>query len=66
MASDEIHKEIERWLVGYYKAPDDHVKARITGEYVRGAGYFVDFMRYGSLLLQTFNTPIFFSSQTRK
>jgi hypothetical protein len=34
MLSHEIYKAVERWLVGY-KTPDDHVRARITGEYVR-------------------------------
>ena len=35
----DIYKEVNRWLVKYYNEPEDNIKARIDGEYLRGAGY---------------------------
>lgn len=42
--SDDIYKEVNRWLVNYFKDPEDLLKARIEGEYLRGAA------RYSGLL----------------
>jgi len=36
---DEIYKDVNRWLVKYYKDPEENLKARIDGEYIRGVAY---------------------------
>jgi hypothetical protein len=35
----EIYKDVNRWLVKYYRDPEENLKARIEGEYLRGVGY---------------------------
>lgn len=47
--SGEIYRNINRWLVTYFKDPEDHIKARIEGEYLRGKGEYPNFFRSGSL-----------------
>lgn len=37
--SDDIYKEVNRWLVKYFRDPEDNLKAKIDGEYIRGIGY---------------------------
>lgn len=37
--SNDIYKEVNRWLVKYFRDPEDNLKARIDGEYIRGIGY---------------------------
>ena len=36
---DEIYKDVSRWLVKYYRNPEENLKARIDGEYLRGVAY---------------------------
>jgi hypothetical protein len=41
----DVYKEIHRWLVRYYKNPEEIIKARIDEEYLRGVGYHADFLK---------------------
>ncbi len=41
----DVYKEIHRWLVKYYKDPEEILKARIDEEYLRGVGYHADFLK---------------------
>lgn len=45
----EVYKDINRWLVKYYRDPEENLKARIDGEYLRGLGYYPGFIKSGSL-----------------
>ncbi|WP_276374635.1 hypothetical protein [Chryseolinea sp. H1M3-3] len=44
-SSTDVYKEIQRWLIKYYKDPEEIIKARIDGEYLRGVGYHADFLK---------------------
>lgn len=41
---NEIYREVNRWLVMYYHDPEEILKARIDGEYLRGVAYQQDFI----------------------
>lgn len=47
--SDEIYKNVNRWLIKHFKDPEDHLKARIEGEYLRGTAQHPNFLQSGSL-----------------
>jgi len=47
--ANEIYKDISRWLVKYYRDPEENLKARVDGEYIRGVGYHSGFVAPGAL-----------------
>lgn len=47
--ANEIYKEISRWLIKYYHDPEENLKARIDGEYIRGVGHHTGFLKPGAL-----------------
>lgn len=47
-SESEIYKEIYRWLMTEYKNPDDVIKARLEGEYLRGVGYASECVKVGA------------------
>ena len=38
-SQDEIYRDLNRWLVKYYVNPEEILKAKIHGEYLRGDAY---------------------------
>ena len=47
--SEEIYRLVNRWLVKYYESPEENIKARIEGEYLRGVGYRENLTRASAL-----------------
>jgi hypothetical protein len=45
----DIYKDVYRWLIKIYKDPEDFLKARLEGEYLRGVGYYRNCVKFGSL-----------------
>lgn len=45
----DIYKDVYRWLIKVYKNPEDILKARLEGEYLRGVGYYLNCVKFGSL-----------------
>jgi len=54
-SQDEIYKSINRWLISYFHNPEEHLKAKVHGEYLRGVAHVSEFFtsgRYNSADLQ--------------
>lgn len=47
-SEDEVYKAVYRWLMTQYKNPDDAIKARLEGEYLRGVGYVSECVKIGA------------------
>jgi hypothetical protein len=45
----EIYNKVYRWLMTEYKNPEDVIKARLEGEYLRGVGYASECVKVGAL-----------------
>ncbi len=48
-SESEIYKDVYRWLMAEYNNPDDAIKARLEGEYLRGVGYASECVKVGAL-----------------
>lgn len=48
-SESDIYKSVYRWLMTEYKNPDDAIKARMEGEYLRGVGYASECVKVGAL-----------------
>jgi hypothetical protein len=46
---NEIYRDVYRWLMTEYKNPDEVIKARLEGEYLRGVGYASECVNVGAL-----------------
>jgi hypothetical protein len=46
-SQSDIYKEVYRWLIKVYKDPEDILKARLEDEYLRGVGYYSNFVKFG-------------------
>ncbi|MDZ7650905.1 MAG: hypothetical protein U5K54_29310 [Cytophagales bacterium] len=47
-SQSDIYKNVYRWMIKFYKDPEDILKARIENEYLRGVGYVSDCVRFGA------------------
>lgn len=45
----DIYRDVYRWIIKIYKDPEDILKARLEGEYLRGVGYYRNCVKFGSL-----------------
>lgn len=48
-SESDIYKDVYRWIMTEYKNPDDVIKARLEGEYLRGVGYASECVNVGAL-----------------
>jgi hypothetical protein len=48
-SEDEIYKEVSRWLVKYFHNPEENLKAKVHGEYLRGIGHQEELITSGRL-----------------
>jgi hypothetical protein len=44
----DVYRDVERWLVKYYQNPEEIIKARIDGEYIKAVGYRPGIIKYGA------------------
>jgi hypothetical protein len=50
-SNDDIYRDVSRWLVKYFGNPEEILKARIHGEYLRGEGHRAQLITSGPLSL---------------